>query len=155
MQAEQKTTDSLVVKAREEYLKLQTELTREQFKLQDLVYNSNSGLNPSAIGDCYGRIAAIKCQMLEVVVNMQKQQTTVPKESTPIPCKMKPPPRKTMPGEGGTISHGMGWVCQYVGDTSTTMKYVCTNVYSDSWSIEWKDGDSSDFTPGLGLVPIA
>jgi len=152
MQAEQKATDGLVVKAREKYLKLQTELTREKFKLQDLLYNSNSGFNPSAIGDCYGRIAAIQCQMLEVVVNMQKQQTADPEESTPVPCKVKFPPIQRMPNEHGVSVNSMGWVCQYVGDTSSRINWVCTNVNSGSWSIQWKDGESTDFAPGL--VPL-
>lgn len=161
MEPDRERITDIVVKARERYLELQTELTTEHFRLQDLLSERN--VNPTAVGDCYGRIAKTKIQMLGAIVELYKQQEAITgknqaEDSHPIPLMMKPPPVSRNPygGYGGGYGGGgMGWVCQYTGDESSTMNYVCTNVWSSGeWSIKWKDGTSSKFQEVPSLVPL-
>jgi len=157
MEPDRERITDLVVKARERYLELQTELTTEHFRLQGLL--SDRGANPSAVGDCYGRIAKTKIQMLGTIVELYKQQEAIIGKNhtagSPVPLMMKPPPRSVTPQGRGGGGHGMGWVCQYVGDESSTMHSVCTNVWSSGeWSINWKDGTSSEFQEEPDLAPL-
>jgi len=153
-----------LAETRERYLEKKIELFKEHFRLSGL--QSDRKINPSEFGDSYGRVAKITAETLSIVSELYKQYEKILGSkglqehfmTSPLYKYDNRPPNEQPPSTGGNGGGAGGSssiiVCEWVGDDSDSMAYICTSVtYPALWIITWQGGGYSRFDD-LRLYPI-
>ncbi len=139
---------SIAAETRKEQLKLMQELLVERYTLRSLSIADE--IDPKAIGDAYGRVVAVKlCLLKSTVASLEKYESTLTEDQRKMlsdttrvePRYAKPQPQEVTPTGGRSGGGSSAPVCEYVGDQSQVMNYVCTSqVDPGTWAVCWKNG---------------